>query len=144
MASQGIDPAKEHLGQGLAFPIQTTMQGGLQLSATERNIEDCIHIILSTSVGERIYRPTFGSRLSELVFAPMNTSTLLRIRLYVEEALKLWEPRIVVDAVTTQPDPLRGRVDIEIRYHPKDSHDSRSMVYPFYLVPTGGEAAGTK
>ncbi|TVQ64882.1 MAG: baseplate protein, partial [Spirulina sp. DLM2.Bin59] len=28
-----------------------------------------------------------------------------------------------------------GRLDITIQYHLKDSHDSRSLVYPFYLLP---------
>ncbi|MDA0672954.1 MAG: GPW/gp25 family protein [Cyanobacteria bacterium] len=133
----GGDGAQNHLGQGVAFPLRVSVQGGLQLSARERNLEDSIRIILGTSLGERIYRPDFGCRLSELVFAPLNTQTLLLIRLYVEEALVKWEPRIEVDAVRTDPDPVRGRVDIEILYHPKTSHDSRSLVYPFYLLPPG-------
>ncbi|WP_428843105.1 GPW/gp25 family protein [Sphaerothrix gracilis] len=117
--------------------MQVGVQGGLQLNAAHRNIEDSIGIILRTNLGERIYRPDFGSRLSELVFAPLNTQTLLLIRLYVEEALKKWEPRIVLDAVRTDPDPMSGRVDIVIEYHPKGHHDSRSLVYPFYLLPPG-------
>jgi phage baseplate assembly protein W len=72
-----------------------------------------------------VYRPEFGSRLSELTFAPMNTQTLLLIRLYVQEALEMWEPRIELDEVRADPDPLRGRVDVIIEYHPKDSHDNR-------------------
>jgi phage baseplate assembly protein W len=141
MASAGDDiKSKSHLGQGVAFPLRVSVQGGLQLSAQEQNLEDSIRIILGTSLGERIYRPDFGCRLSELVFAPLNTQTLLMIRLYVEEALVKWEPRIEVDAVRTDPDPVRGRVDIEILYHPKDSHDSRSLVYPFYLLPPGEES----
>ncbi|MBD1806692.1 MAG: GPW/gp25 family protein [Symplocastrum torsivum CPER-KK1] len=131
-----IDQQKNaYLGQGIAFPLRVTVQGSLQLSATARNIEESILIILRTNLGERIYRPNFGSRLSELVFAPMNIQTLLLIRLYVEEALEMWEPRIVLDAVRTDPDPVRGLVNVTIEYHPKDSHDKRSLVYPFYLLP---------
>ena len=124
-----------YLGQGIAFPLKVNVQGSVQLSATTRNIEESILLILRTNLGERVYRPNFGSRLSELVFAPMNIQTLLLIRLYVEEALEMWEPRIVLDAVSTDPDPVRGRVNITIEYHPKDSHDMRSLVYPFYLLP---------
>jgi phage baseplate assembly protein W len=131
----GRDRPLDHLGQGIAFPLGVTVQGGLKLSATERNLEDSIRIILGTNLGERIYRPDFGCRLSELVFAPLNTQTLLLIRLYVEEALIKWEPRITVLEIRADPDPIRGRVDIEIHYQPKASHDSRSLVYPFYLLP---------
>lgn len=131
-----IDQNKDaYLGQGIAFPLKVNVQGSVQLSATTRNIEESILLILRTNLGERVYRPNFGSRLSELVFAPMNIQTLLLIRLYVEEALEMWEPRIVLDAVSTDPDPVRGQVNITIEYHPKDSHDTRSLVYPFYLLP---------
>lgn len=124
-----------HIGRGIGFPLKPNVQGSLQLSAEGQNLEESIHLILRTSLGERVYRPDFGSRLSELVFAPLNTHTLLLLRLYVEEALEAWEPRIELDEVLTDPDPVRGRVDVTIRYHPKESHDLRSLVYPFYLVP---------
>ncbi len=124
-----------YLGQGLGFPLGVNVQGNVQVTVAERNIEDSIGIILRTSLGERIYRPDFGCRLSELVFAPLNTQTLLLIRLYVEEALEQWEPRIILQRVATDADPMRGRVDILIDYIPIDGYDSRSLVYPFYLLP---------
>lgn len=125
-----------HIGKGFAFPISMNLQGGLQLSQAILNIEESIHLILSTSLGERLYRPDFGSRLSELVFAPINTETLLQIKLYVEEALKQWEPRIILKEIITEPDLSEGFVNIHIRYFPKNSHDLRSLVYPFYLSIT--------
>jgi uncharacterized protein len=126
----------DFIGSGFALPIAVTVQGGIQLSSAERNIEEAITIILRTGLGERVYRPDFGSRLSELVFEPLNVQTLLLIRLYVEEAIETWEPRINLIEVRTDPDPIRGKVDIEIVYQPKDSPDSRSLVYPFYLQST--------
>ena len=129
------DQSTNYIGAGLAFPARVNVQGSIQLSADTPNIEESIIIILGTRLGERVYRPNFGSRLSELVFEPMNSSTLLRIRLCVEEALELWEPRIILNKIITSPDPFKGRVDIDIIYTPKGHHDSRSMVYPFYLLP---------
>ncbi|MBD2314110.1 GPW/gp25 family protein [Desertifilum sp. FACHB-1129] len=127
------NPNHTHLGTGWAFFPRVNVQGGIQLSSDTQNIEESIWIILRTEIGERVYRPTFGSRLSELTFAPLNTQTLLLIRLYVREALEMWEPRIILDNIQTDPDPVRGRIDIIIDYHPKDSYNSRSLVYPFYL-----------
>jgi hypothetical protein len=49
----------------------------------------------------------------------------------------MWEPRIEIDEVRTDPDPVRGRVDIIIQYHSKENYDSRSLVYPFYVLPAG-------
>lgn len=126
---------RAYLGTGWAFPLQVSLQGGIQLSSAARSVEESIWLILRTDLGERVYRPTFGSRLSELMFAPLNSQTLLLLRLFVQEALEMWEPRIVLEEVLTDPDPVRGRVDITIRYRLKDSYDSQSLVYPFYLTP---------
>ncbi|MDB9526525.1 GPW/gp25 family protein [Oscillatoria sp. CS-180] len=124
-----------YIGAGLAFPVNTNVQGSFQLSSDTQNLEESIRIILGTRLGERVYRPNFGSRLSEMVFEPMNTQTLLMIRLHVQEALEIWEPRIDLIEVITEPDPMTGRVNINIIYQPRNSYDSRSMVYPFYLIP---------
>ncbi len=122
-----------YIGAGFSFPINVNVQGSVQLSNNTPNLEESIIIILATKLGERLYRPNFGSRLSELVFEPMNTKTLLTIRLYVEEALLTWEPRIVINNILTIPDPSTGRVEIEIIYTPNDTYEMRSLVYPFYL-----------
>lgn len=134
------DPTTSNaIGQGIAFPARLSLQGGLQLSRSATNLEESIYLILKTRIGERVYRPDFGSRLSELVFAPLNTQTLLLMRLYVEEALALWEPRITLEEIQTEPDPIYGRVDITITYVPKNRPDRRSLVYPFYLLPSDGQ-----
>ena len=127
------EPVLDVIGAGFALPIAVNVQGGIQLSAGAPNLEESIAIILRTNIGERVYRPDFGSRLSELVFEPLNIQTLLLIRMYVEEAIESWEPRINLIEIRTDPDPIRGKVTIEIIYQPKDSPDSRSLVYPFYL-----------
>lgn len=125
---------REYLGRGWAFPLQLNLQGGIQFSSEEQKVKESIWIILRTSVGERVYRPNFGSRLSELAFAPMNSETLLQIRIYVLEALEVWEPRIIIDEVRTDADPVRGKVDIIVNYKLKDYPDTYSLVYPYYLL----------
>ena len=141
MSNAFTDSQAPFLGRGIAFPVRMSIQGSVQLSAFIHNIEESIHLILQTKLGERLYRPDFGSRLSELVFMPMNTQTLMLTRLYVEEALEKWEPRILIEEITAEPDPLRGRIDIAILYTPKDTADTRSLVYPFYLLPASEETA---
>lgn len=126
---------RTYLGNGFSFPFQVNLQGGVQLSHTIRSVEESIWIILRTDFGERVYRPDFGSRLSELAFMPLNSQTLMLLRLYVQEALERWEPRIVLEEVLTDPDAILGRVNITVNYRLVDSYNRRSLVYPFYLVP---------
>ncbi|MBH8572103.1 GPW/gp25 family protein [Nostocaceae cyanobacterium CENA369] len=127
------DEQPKYLGTGLSFPLQSNVQGGLKLSAEAQKVKEAIWLILRTDLGERVYRPDFGCRLSELAFAPLNNDTLLRIRIYVLEALQKWEPRIDVDEVRADPDTA-GRVNISIDYRLKSYPDPYSFVYPFYLV----------
>lgn len=124
------------LGTGWTFPVQVSVQGGIQLSSASQDIREAMWIILRTSHGERVYRPDFGSRLSELVFAPLNTETLFLVQLYVREALERWETRIILDRVLADPDPVRGILEIEISYRIKGYPDPQSLIYPFYLGPT--------
>ena len=127
------------IGRGWAFPPKIDPQGGLALTSERSELEQSIQIILTTSPGQRVMRPTFGCRLQELVFAPNNSHTAAQARRYVEEALGMWEPRIRVDRVSVRPDPDdTSRLLVEITYEVKATHDQRSLVFPFYLIP-GGE-----
>jgi phage baseplate assembly protein W len=124
------------VGRGWAFPPRIGVQGGLALTNERAEIEQAIRIILSTSPGQRVMRPTFGCRLQELIFAPNNSQTAARARRYVEDALKMWEPRINVVRVNVGPDPdATNRLLIEVEYKVKTTYDQRSLVYPFYLIP---------
>jgi phage baseplate assembly protein W len=130
---------KEYLGQGLAFPLQISQQGGIALARGSHDIEQAIRIILGTIPGERVMRPEFGCRIHELIFAPDNATTRGLMAHYVEQALLRWEPRIAVQEVNISSDPGQdGTLLVEIRYLIKDSHDRRSIVYPFYLTGEEG------
>ncbi|MEA5559360.1 GPW/gp25 family protein [Nodularia spumigena] len=127
---------REYLGTGWAFPLQLSLQGGIQLSSEEQKVRESIWIILRTGVGDRVYRPNFGSRLSELAFAPLNTDTLLRIRLYVLEALEVWEPRIIVDEVLTEADPPPDLGKLGMGKIGNQSYCEKQMIIPGVLVFT--------
>jgi phage baseplate assembly protein W len=126
---------REFLGQGLAFPLQVDPRGGIALASGRRDIDQAIRIILETAPGERKMRPEFGCRIHELIFAPHNATTEGLLIHYVERALERWEPRIEVQEVEVSSAPNdRATLLVEIKYIIKDTHDERSIVYPFYLM----------
>ena len=84
----------DFIGRGWAFPPRIDAQGGVALTSELSEIDQAIGIILTTSLGQRVMRPSFGSRLHELVFAPNNAETSARAQRFVEQALGRWEPRI--------------------------------------------------
>lgn len=128
---------REFLGQGLAFPLQIDPRGGIALVSGERDIEQAIRIILGTMPGERVMRPEFGCYIHDLVFAPHNAATEGLAIQYIERALERWEPRIALRSVNILPSGQEGMMLIEIKYEIKDTHDERSIVYPFYIAEEG-------
>ncbi len=124
------------IGRGWAFPPHLDHRGQIAMVSDVAEIEQAIHIILNTAPGQRVMRPEFGCRLPELVFAPNNRQTAALAEQYVREALRRWEPRIALREVIAAPDPERSaRLLINLRYEIKATHSSRSLVYPFYLIP---------
>ncbi len=133
----------ELVGRGWGYPPRINERGGIDLVSDDDEIVQAIHIILGTAQGERVMRPDFGSRLHELVFAPINEETMALARRYVEDALAIWEPRITIVQIAVK-DPFQddinyrtvpGCLSIEIQYAIKLTGDQRTLVYPFYLIP---------
>lgn len=128
--------AQDIVGSGWVFPPKIDAQGGLALTSEVSELEQSMIIILTTSPGQRVMRSTFGCRLHELVFAPNNNQTAARARRFVEDALRMWEPRVTVVEVDARPDPDNAAsLVITIQYEVKATHDRRSLVHPFYLLP---------
>ncbi|MCP4360647.1 MAG: GPW/gp25 family protein [Chloroflexi bacterium] len=124
------------IGKGWAFPPQIDRQGGLALAQGDAELNQAVQIVLTTAPGQRVMRPNFGCRLHELLFMPNNSYTAGLARDYVDEALGMWEPRINVLDVDAFPDPARDNcLTIKIEYEVKATHDKRSLVHPFYLIP---------
>ncbi len=135
---------KEFLGRGWRFPVELD-DGKLRYDQEEAKIEQSILIILGTARGERVMRPDFGSRLRELVFAPLNSSTQALASHYVIEALTKWESRIDVLSVRAEPrGTLEGILDINIDYRVRATNSEFNLVYPFYLREGSREAAVTR
>ena len=127
---------RDFLGTGWAFPVRVDAHGRIELARQERDIEEAICIILLTPKGQRVMRPEFGCQVHDLIFAPNDATTAGLAAYYVEEALGMWEPRIRVQDVTARPDPDHAeRLFIAILYEIKATHDSRSLVFPFYRIP---------
>lgn len=59
-----------------------------------RHILQSIEMILTTRIGTRVMRRDFGSRLPDLIDAPLTPATLTAIYAAVNEAIATWEPRV--------------------------------------------------
>ncbi|HEX7472664.1 MAG TPA: GPW/gp25 family protein [Candidatus Limnocylindrales bacterium] len=133
------------IGRGWAFPLGVDARGGIALAEGDEEIRQAILLILRTRRGARVMRPEFGCRIWELLFAPNDSSTWTLAGHHVREALGWWEPRIEVEDVRATVDPgNQGAMDVEVDYTIRATHDRRSLVFPFYLIPDEPAAAAAK
>ena len=86
----------EILGSGVAFPLQVDRRGGIALASDETDVDQAIHLILSTAKGERPMRPEFGCGVHDFVFDTIDATTVAQMEGEVRDALDHWEPRIEV------------------------------------------------
>lgn len=78
------------------------------------HLRQSIRDILTTPIGSRVMRRDYGSRLYELVDAPINRETLLDLYAATAEALAIWEPRIEVEEVGAEV-PAPGKIILSLR-----------------------------
>ncbi|WP_254402659.1 GPW/gp25 family protein [Streptomyces sp. AC555_RSS877] len=128
--------AQQFVGSGWAFPLRIGPTGGIALVSGEREIEEAIRLVLATAPGERPMRPEFGCAIHDLVFAPVNEATAGRIQYEVHASLDRWEPRIEVGEVEVTAGGEQGVLFIDVRYTIRGTNNPRSLVFPFYVIPS--------
>ncbi len=105
------------LGRGVHFPPRIDAEGRWAWSSGEENIRQSIRILLQTEPLERLMLPEFGGGLKKMLFRPNTASTHRLMEEIITNALKRWEPRIVLNAVDIQPDPDDpDAANVTIRY----------------------------
>ena len=134
-----MDEGKAFLGRGWAMPVKIDPRTGLiAATAYEEDIRQAILVILETAPGERVMRPDFGCGIHNMVFEALDSTTLQRIRSEVEAALRRYEARIDVLAVTVDEDATpEGKLLIELEYRVRRTNQIGNLVFPFYLREGG-------
>lgn len=83
------------------------------------HLKQSIRDILTTPLGSRVMRRTYGSRLFDLIDSPLNGQTMVEIFAATAEALVKWEPRLIVQRVAARAVGVgRIEVDLEAIYTP--------------------------
>ncbi len=126
------------LGRGWSFP--PTFDRDLRsvtLVEDEVDIQQSLHILFSTSLGERIMRPDYGCNLRDFQFEPTNNTFLSYLEDLIENAILFHEPRIALDNIDiSRPDDMdliEGRLRILLEYSIPGVNSRFNYVYDFYL-----------
>ncbi|AQS39599.1 phage baseplate assembly protein W [Shewanella psychrophila] len=127
---------RSFLGTGWCFPPKfMATERSVEMVSAEEDIEQSIHIILSTSPGERVMDPLFGCGIKKMVFEEINQATIAKLVHLISRSLLYFEPRINVELIEIGTDnALEGRLDIDLSFTVITTNARRNMVYPFYIL----------
>lgn len=96
------------------YPFHFDGRGRTAQTGSEDHIRDMIEQVLFTSPGERVNRPTFGSGVMQLLFAPNNDALSSATQLTVQGALQQWlGDLILVEAVDVENEDATLRVHVQ-------------------------------
>ena len=99
------------------YPFHLDGRGRTAYANRVEHIRDLIEQVLFTEPGERVNRPTFGSGLMQMVFAPNSDEQATAIQFLVQGALQQW---------------LGDLVEIEVVQ--VENHDASMIVKIQYVV----------
>jgi phage baseplate assembly protein W len=136
-----MDVSDDFLGRGWSFPPTFNKneenESHVVMVAAKEDIDQSLHILLSTSLGERILQPLYGCDLKEYQFEPLSSTLIGFIKNTVENALLYFEARIQVDNISisdaNSEEAINGYLRIGIDYTIRTTNSRYNFVYKFYL-----------
>ena len=101
------------------YPYDFNSRGRTAETPDDEHIRDLIEQVLFTTPGERVNRPTFGSGVLQLIFAPNSQALAAATQMTVQGALQQWLGELIqVEAVDVQSEnsTLQVRVTYTVRH----------------------------
>lgn len=115
--------------------LQIGPAGRVQMVDEEASVRQALLLLLSTSPGERVMRPTYGCALAQLVFAPNDDTTAGLAIHYVRQAIERWEPRIRITKLdATRAPEAAERLTILLEYQIKSTQRPGRAVFALNLA----------
>ena len=109
--------------------------GAIAMAKGEAAVRQALLLLLSTSPGERVMRPTYGCDLRRLIFSPNDYTTAGLARHYVRRAIERWEPRVRILKLDARPDPeVPTQLLIFLEYEVLTSRRSDHLAFALNLT----------
>jgi phage baseplate assembly protein W len=106
------------------YPFHFDERGRTASVDEEGHIRDLIEQVLFTAPGERVNRPTFGSGLLQLVFAPNSDALAATTQMTVQGALQQWlGDLIAVESVEVNSHD--STLEVQVQYVIRRSQERR-------------------
>lgn len=125
--------------QSIKADVGLSRTGDLSIVSGKEVIIQAIRNRLATRKGElaELGHPEYGSLLEEMIGEPNTEDTRRIIETLVRECLK-YEPRIesILNVTATTEESTKDCVDINVHVKLKETRETLTVTYPFYLEAT--------
>ena len=124
----------DFLGKGWSFPPNFNAgNAGVDMTEKMEDIRKSLEILLTTTIGERVMEPKYGCNMVDLLFEPLNTTTVTIMKDRIQTAILYFEPRIDAKNIELDMyDKIEGVVLIKIEYVVRATNSRFNFVYPYY------------
>jgi uncharacterized protein len=99
----------------IAYPLHFDSRGRTAEATADQHIRDLIEQVLFTSTGERVNRPTFGTNLRQLIFAPNSDELASTTQFLVQGALQQWMGDLI-RVESLQVESRESTVTVTVQY----------------------------
>ena len=93
-------------------PLNNDLVALKNTTAISRSVRN----IIFTTPGEKFFEPTFGSRVSQMLFENMDDITAISIRDEIKNSIDIFEPRVQLTGVRVNPDFESNQYNAVITY----------------------------
>jgi uncharacterized protein len=111
----------------IASPYAIDGRGRTEEASPQDHLRQLIEMVLFTNPGERVMRPTFGSGVLGLVFAPNGPDLAATTQILIASALQTWLGDLIsVQSVDVQTDD--STLTITVNYLDRSTNTAASVV----------------
>ena len=110
--------------------------GDLQVTKEDAAVKQSVVNLLMTIPGERPFQSRLGSRISELLFEPLDYGIAAQIQNEIKTTLRKYEPRIGVVELVVEPEFEQNSFTVHMEYEIVGRQDDTPQEINFLLQRT--------
>lgn len=107
--------------------IPHPVTGKLILRKNDESVKQALKNLILTDLGERFYRPLFGSTVRRSLFDNYTSFTQDNIRSAIKTAIKNYEPRVQLLDIVFTGDPDRNELNISVVFRSINATEATTL-----------------
>jgi len=110
--------------------------GDLQVTKEDAAVKQSVVNLLLTIPGERPFQSNLGSRISELLFEPLDFGVAAQIQSEIKTTIRNYEPRIGIVELVVEPEFEQNSFTVHLEYEIVGRQDDTPQEINFLLQRT--------